>query len=100
MNSFEKKITVLSLQYHCYPDDVGGAWGLTYEVNKRLVARGQQVHLITCKPIRIAVRLVMKRLMVLVFIVFLSKDSKGVISLWRAVRRKSEPHFEGLEKYT
>ena len=86
MNSFEKKITVLSLQYHCYPDDVGGAWGLTYEVNKRLVARGQQVHLITCKPIeslpcdeeidgvsfhRISV-----------------KDSKGVISLWRAVRKR------------
>jgi glycosyltransferase involved in cell wall biosynthesis len=49
MDRLQKKITILSLQYHCYPDDVGGAWGLTYETNKRLVARGHKVYQITCK---------------------------------------------------
>jgi len=80
-----KQLSVLSLQYHCYPDEVGGAWGLTYEVNKRLVARKHRVHLITCKPSesypdyeiidgvhfhRIAFR-----------------ASKHFISMWRAVRK-------------
>ena len=51
MNGPEKKLNILSLQYHCYPDEVGGAWGFTSEVNKRFVARGQKVHLITCKAI-------------------------------------------------
>ena len=86
MNGPEKNFTILSLQYYCYPDEVGGAWGLTYQVNKRLVSSGQKVHLITCKPSesltndeeidgvnfhRISVR-----------------DSKSVFSMWRAVRRK------------
>ena len=86
MNGPEKNLTILSLQYHCFPDEVGGAWGLTYQVNKRLVSGGQTVHLITCKPTeslpndeeidgvnfhRISVR-----------------DSKSVFSLWRAVRKK------------
>ncbi len=48
MNS--KKLSILSLQYFCYPDAVGGAWKYTYEVNKRLVERGHQVALIACKP--------------------------------------------------
>jgi glycosyltransferase involved in cell wall biosynthesis len=86
MNGSIKNLTILSLQYHCYPDDIGGAWGLTHQVNKRLVVRGQKVHLITCKPTellpddevidgvcfhRIGVR-----------------DSKNFISLWRAVKKK------------
>ena len=85
MNGPEKNLKILSLQYHCYPDEVGGAWGLTHQVNKRLVARGQQVYLITCKPLeslpndeeidgisfhRISVR-----------------ESKSFLSLWRAVRK-------------
>jgi hypothetical protein len=51
MDRPQKKLTILSLQYHCYPDEVGGAWGLTYEVNKRLVARGHKVYQITCKSV-------------------------------------------------
>ena len=86
MNSSEKKLTILSLQYHCYPDEVGGAWGLTYQVNKRLVAGGQQVHLITCKP---SESLPDDEKIDGVFFHRISvKDSKSVISLWRAVRRK------------
>ena len=45
-----KPITILSLQYYSYPDAVGGAWGWTHQVNRRLADRGHQVHLITCKP--------------------------------------------------
>jgi glycosyltransferase involved in cell wall biosynthesis len=86
MNGPEKKLTILSLQYHCYPDEVGGAWGLTYQVNKRLVAGGQQVHLITCKP---SESLPDDEEIDGVFFHRISvKDSKIVISLWRAVRRK------------
>jgi glycosyltransferase involved in cell wall biosynthesis len=85
MNGPEKKLTILSLQYHCYPDEVGGAWGLTYQVNKRLVAGGQQVHLITCKP---SESLPDDEEIDGVFFHRISvKDSKSVISLWRAVRR-------------
>ena len=42
-------ISLLSLQYHCYPDEVGGAWGLTYQINKRLAKRGHKVYQLTCK---------------------------------------------------
>lgn len=45
-----KKLNILSLQFYSYPDEVGGAWKLTYEVNKRLAERGHRVFLITCKP--------------------------------------------------
>jgi len=86
MNGPEKKLTILSLQYHCYPDEVGGAWGLTYQVNKRLVAGGQQVHLITCKP---SESLPDDEEIDGVFFHRISvNDSKSVISIWRAVRRK------------
>lgn len=86
MNSPEKKLTILSLQYHCYPDEVGGAWGLTYQVNKRLVAGGQQVHLITCKPLESLPD--DEEIDGVIFHRISVKDSKSVISLWRAVRRK------------
>ena len=49
MNSLPPKPAILSLQYHSYPDAVGGAWKLTHEINKRLVGRGHRVVLITCK---------------------------------------------------
>ena len=44
------KLRILALQFYCYPDEVGGAWKYTHEVNKRLVKRGHQVFLVTCKP--------------------------------------------------
>jgi glycosyltransferase involved in cell wall biosynthesis len=50
MNKSKEKPTILSLQYHSYPDANGGAWNLTHEINKRLVERGYRVVLITCKP--------------------------------------------------
>ncbi|MBT5259917.1 MAG: glycosyltransferase family 4 protein [Nitrospina sp.] len=86
MSRPEKKLSILSLQYHCYPDEVGGAWGLTYEVNKRLVARGQTVHLITCKP---AESLPDYEKIDGVHCHRISlKASKGFISLWRAMRKQ------------
>ncbi|MZH41840.1 MAG: glycosyltransferase family 4 protein [Nitrospinae bacterium] len=86
MNDSEKKLTVLSLQYHCYPDEVGGAWGLTHEVNKRLADRGQKVHLITCKPEE---SLPNEEKIDGVFFHRISvKDSKSVISIWRTARKK------------
>jgi glycosyltransferase involved in cell wall biosynthesis len=86
MNHPKKNLTILSLQYHCYPDEVGGAWGLTYQVNKRLVAGGQQVHLITCKP---SDSLPNDEEIDGVFFHRISvKDSKSFIPLWRSVRRK------------
>ena len=50
MNSTKEKPAILSLQYHSYPDAVGGAWNLTHEINRRLVKRGYRVVIITCKP--------------------------------------------------
>jgi glycosyltransferase involved in cell wall biosynthesis len=86
MNGPEKKLTILSLQYHCYPDEVGGAWGLTYQVNKRLAAGGQKVHLITCKS---SESLPDDEEIDGVYFHRISvKESKSVISLWRTIRRK------------
>lgn len=50
MNVSNKKPGILSLQFYCFPDEIGGAWKYTFEVNKRLVERGHEVVLITCKP--------------------------------------------------
>lgn len=50
MDQPNNKLGILSLQFYSYPDEVGGAWRLTYEVNKRLVEKGHRVFLITCKP--------------------------------------------------
>jgi glycosyltransferase involved in cell wall biosynthesis len=50
MDSKKEKPAILSLQYHSYPDAMGGAWNMTHAINKRLVARGYRVVLITCKP--------------------------------------------------
>ena len=86
MSRPEKKLSILSLQYHCYPDEVGGAWCLTYEVNKRLVARGQKVHLITCKPSESLPDY--EEIDGVHFHRISFKASKGFISLWRAVRKQ------------
>jgi len=50
MNPTKVKPSILSLQYHSYPDAMGGAWNLTHEINRRLVERGYRVVIITCKP--------------------------------------------------
>lgn len=86
MERSKNKLGILSLQFYCYPDEIGGAWKLTYEVNKRLVDRGHQVYLITCKPTpdlpdyevidgihyyRVDVR-----------------QSKSFIGLWRGLRKR------------
>jgi glycosyltransferase involved in cell wall biosynthesis len=86
MNRSENNLSILSLQYHCYPDDVGGAWGLTYEVNKRLVARGHKVHLITCKPSESLPDY--EEIDGIHYHRISKKASKGFISLWRAVRSR------------
>lgn len=80
------KLRILALQFYCYPDEVGGAWKYTHEVNKRLVKRGHQVFLVTCKPTdglpdfevvdgvkywRVGTR-----------------ESKSVFGLWHALRQK------------
>ena len=86
MDRPQKKITILSLQYHCYPDEVGGAWGLTYEINKRLVARGHKVYQITCKSVEnqpsqeVIDGIQYHRISL--------KESKSILSLWNAIRKK------------
>ena len=86
MNGPDKNLTILSLQYHSYPDEVGGAWGLTYQVNKRLAAGGHKVHLITCKPTESLPDT--EEIEGITFHRISVRDSKNVISLWRAVRKK------------
>ena len=86
MDRSHKKLSILSLQYHCYPDEVGGAWGLTYEINKRLVSRGHEVYQITCKSaenqssqeIIDGIRYYRVSLL----------ESKGILPLWNAIRKK------------
>lgn len=50
MGDSQNKLGILSFQFYSYPDEFGGAWKYTYEVNKRMVKRGHQVYLVTCKP--------------------------------------------------
>lgn len=86
MNKPSKNLTILSLQYHCYPDEVGGAWGLTYEVNKRLVERGHMVYQITCKSSKtqpsaeVIDGIQYKRASL--------QESKSFVSLWNAIRKQ------------
>lgn len=86
MDRPQKNLTILSLQYHCYPDEVGGAWGLTYEINKRLLARGHKVYQITCKssenqPSREVIDGIQYYRVSL-------RESKGILPLWNAMRKK------------
>ena len=86
MDRAPKKRCLLSLQYHSLPDALGGAWGLTHEVNKRLAERGWEVHLITCKPDD-----VLPDHEVIDGVHFhriRKRDSKNVVSLWRAVKKR------------
>lgn len=80
------KRSLLSLQYYCLPDEVGGAWGLTHEVNKRLAAKGWEVHLITCKPTDDLPDYEM--IEGVHFHRIRCRDSKQFFRLWRAIRRR------------
>ena len=86
MDNPKNKLTILSLQYHCYPDEVGGAWGLTFEINKRLVKRGHKVFQITCKssklqPSREVIDGIEYQRVSL-------QESKSIVSLWNAVSKQ------------
>ena len=91
MNTSKEKPTILSLQYHSYPDAMGGAWNLTHEINKRLVKRGYRVVLITCKSEQhypdneLIDGVEFHRISVAI--------SKDPIRLWRAVRKKIKQHL-------
>ncbi|NIQ01633.1 MAG: glycosyltransferase, partial [Nitrospinaceae bacterium] len=86
MASRPNTLTILSLQYHTAPDERGGAWGLTWEVNKHLVRRGHAVFCITCKPVdalpasEVLEGVRFERIRV--------SASKNFFHLWRAVRRR------------
>lgn len=86
MGDSQNKLGILSFQFYSYPDEFGGAWKYTYEVNKQMVKRGHQVYLITCKPtddlpdyevidgihyFRIGV-----------------KESKSFFGLWRSLKKR------------
>ncbi len=86
MDHAPKKRCLLSLQYHSLPDALGGAWGVTHEVNKRLVERGWEVHLITCKPDDAL--LDDEVIEGVHFHRIRKKDSKNIVSLWRAIKKR------------
>lgn len=80
------KLAILSLQYYCFPDEVGGAWKVTHEINLRLAAQGHRVSVITCKPGKgfadeetiDGVR----------FLRIGHNASKSLFGLWRALRKR------------
>ncbi len=86
MDKPQKKLTILSLQYHCYPDEVGGAWGLTYEINKRLVTRGHNVYQITCKSSENQPS--QEDIDGIQYYRVSFRESKGMLPLWKAMRKK------------
>jgi len=79
-------IFLLSLQYHCYPDEVGGAWGLTYQINKRLAKRGHKVYQLTCKSSETQ----MSNEIVdgIQYFRVSLKASKNMFLLWKAIRKQ------------
>ena len=86
MDHPQSKLTILSLQYYCYPDEVGGAWGLTYQINKRLVERGHKVFQITCKssksqPSREIIDGIQYQRVSI-------QESKSIVSLWNVIRKQ------------
>lgn len=80
------KSGILSLQFYTYPDELGGAWKYTYEMNRRLAERGYPVHLITCKPDdslpdeEVVDGVHYHRIPV--------KDSRSVFRLYRAIKKR------------
>ena len=79
-------IFLLSLQYHCYPDEVGGAWGLTYQINKRLVKRGHKVYQLTCKSSE--TQMSNETVEGIQYFRISLKESKNIFLLWKAIRKQ------------
>ncbi|MBC8283406.1 MAG: glycosyltransferase family 4 protein [Nitrospinae bacterium] len=86
MEKPQKYFSLLSLQYHCFPDEVGGAWGLTYQINKRLVERGHKVYQITCKSSDTQMSHEIVDGIQYQRVPF--RKSKNMLSLWRAIRKQ------------
>ncbi|SVE64801.1 uncharacterized protein METZ01_LOCUS517655, partial [marine metagenome] len=97
MDYTKVKPAILSLQYHSYPDAIGGAWNLTHEINRRLVKRGYRVVIITCKPgndypSQEAINGVeFDRIEFAV--------SKDPLRLWRAIRKKIKCYMKEEENW-
>ncbi len=92
MKNIEKPLKILSLQFYCFPDEMGGAWKLTYEVNKRLVEKGHTVVQIACKPDEF-----LPDFEIIDGIEYYrigAKECKSLISLIKEVRRVSEKIIE------
>ena len=95
MSPLSLKPAILSLQYHCYPDAVGGAWKVTHEINKRMVERGHRVVVITCKPEN---KLKNKEIIDGVEFDRISVEiSKDSVRLWRAINKKVKFYLKDEE---
>jgi glycosyltransferase involved in cell wall biosynthesis len=97
MNSAKQKTAILSLQYHSYPDAVGGAWNLTHEINKRLVKRGYRVVIITCKPKNDYLDQEVINGVEFDRVEF--AVSKNPMRLWRAIRKKVKHYMNEPENW-
>jgi len=86
MKKSKNLISLLSLQYHCYPDEVGGAWGVTYQINKRLVERGHKVYQITCKSSEN--QMSKEDVDGIQYFRVSTKESKNIFFLWKSMRKK------------
>jgi len=86
MQKTKNVIFLLSLQYHCYPDEMGGAWGLTYQINKRLVERGHKVCQITCKSSEN--QMSQEDIDGIQYFRVSTKESKNLFLLWKSIRKK------------
>ena len=86
MQKTKSLISLLSLQYHCYPDEMGGAWGLTYQINKRLVERGHKVWQITCKSSEN--QMSKEDVDGIQYFRVSTKESKNIFLLWKSIRKK------------
>ena len=86
MQKTKQVISLLSLQYHCYPDEMGGAWGLTYQINKRLVERGHKVYQITCKSSEN--QMSKEDIDGIQYFRVSTKESKNIFLLWKSIRKQ------------
>ncbi len=86
MQKTKNFISLLSLQYHCYPDEVGGAWGLTYQINKRLAKRGHKVYQLTCKSSE--TQMSNETVDGIEYFRVSLKESKNIFLLWKAIRKQ------------
>ena len=86
MSPASDRLSILSLQYYSFPDEIGGAWKVSYELNRRLVRRGHEVFLITCKP---GHHLVDHETVDGIFYERIGvRASKSFLGLWRGIRKR------------